>query len=100
MTPPLEAETEITGPSAAKLFVPSEKEDADLFLVLRVFTPDLKEAVFHGALDPNTPIGGGWLRASHHKLDTELTKEYRPYHTHNEKQPLKPGQVYELNVEI
>ena len=100
LTPPLETETEITGPSAAKLFVSSETEDADLFLVLRVFTPDLKEVVFHGALDPNTPIGGGWLRASHRKLDTALRKEYRPYHTHDEKQPLKPGEIYELDVEI
>ena len=100
LTPPLEKETEITGPSAAKLFVSSETEDADLFLVLRVFAPDLKEVVFQGALDPHTPIGQGWLRASHRKLDPKLTKEYRPYHTHNEKQPLKPGQVYELNVEI
>ncbi len=100
LTPPLEKETEITGPSAAKLFVSSETEDADLFLVLRVFAPDMKEVVFKGALDPNTPIGGGWLRASHRKLDPELTKEYRPYHTHDEKQPLKPGEIYELDVEI
>ena len=100
LTPPLEAETEITGPSAAKLFVASETEDLDLFLVLRVFTADLKEVVFQGALDPHTPIGQGWLRASHRKLDPELTLEYRPYHTHDEKQPLTPGEVYALDVEI
>lgn len=100
LTPPLEKETEITGPSAAKLFVSSETEDADLFLVLRVFAPDLKEVVFQGALDPHTPIGQGWLRASHRKLDPKLTTKYRPYHTHDEKQPLTPGKVYELDVEI
>lgn len=100
LTPPLETETEITGPSAAKLFVSSETEDADLFLVLRVIAPDLKEVVFQGALDPQTPIGQGWLRASHRKLDPELTTTYRPYHTHDEKQLLKPGKVYELEVEI
>ncbi len=38
MTPPLKAETEITGPVAAKLFVSSSTTDADLFLVLRVFS--------------------------------------------------------------
>ena len=100
LTPPLEAAMEITGPSAAKLYVSSETADADLFLVLRVFTPDLKEVVFQGALDPNTPIGGGWLRASHRKIDPALTLEYRPYHTHDEKQPLTPDEVYELDVEI
>ena len=100
LTPPLEAETEITGPLAAKLFVSSETEDADLFLVLRVFTADLKEVVFQGALDPHTPIAQGWLRASRRKLDPVLTTEYRPYHTHDEKQPLTPGEVYDLDVEI
>jgi hypothetical protein len=100
LTPPLEAETEITGPAAAKLFVSSESTDADLFLVLRVFTPDLKEVTFQGALDPHTPVAQGWLRASHRKLDPGLTLPYRPYHTHDEKQPLQPGQVYELDVEI
>jgi predicted acyl esterase len=100
LTAPLDKETEITGPVAAKLFVSSETEDADLFLVLRVFAPDLKEIVFPGALDPHTPIGQGWLRASHRKLDPGLTTQYRPYHTHDEKQPLTPGEVYELDVEI
>ena len=100
LTPPLDKETEITGPMAAKLFVSSETEDADLFLIVRVFAPDMKEIVFPGALDPHTPIAQGWLRASHRKLDPKLTKAYRPYHTHDEKQPLIPGQVYELDVEI
>ncbi len=62
LTAPLLAETEITGPSALKLFVSSSTSDADLFVVLRVFAPDLKEVVFQGAIDPHTPIGQGWLQ--------------------------------------
>src|SRR5262249_6541021 len=77
LTPPLAAATEITGPVAAKLFVSSETTDADLFVVLRVFAPDLREVTFQGALDPHTPIGQGWLRASHRKLDPALTLPYR-----------------------
>ncbi|MEE9534309.1 MAG: CocE/NonD family hydrolase [Acidimicrobiia bacterium] len=100
LTSPLEAETEITGPAAARLFVSSSTEDADLFLVLRLFAPDLKEVVFQGALDPHTPIGQGWLRASHRRLDPELSTAYRPYHTHDEKLPLTPGEMVELEVEI
>ncbi len=100
LTPPLEAQTEITGPIAAKLNVSSSTRDADLFLVLRVLSPNLKEVVYQGALDPHTPIAQGWLRASHRKLDAKLSRPYRPYHTHDEVQPLKPGQVYELDVEI
>jgi predicted acyl esterase len=100
LTGPLARETEITGPSAVKLFVSSSTADADLFVVLRVFTGELKEVVFQGAIDPHTPIGQGWLRASHRKLDRRLSTPYRPYHTHDRKQPLKNGEVTELDIEI
>ena len=97
---PLTEETEITGPLAARLFVSSSTTDADFFLVFRVFTPDLREVTFMGAIDPHTPIAQGWLRASHRKLDRALSTEYRPYHTHDEKQPLAPGDIVQLDVEI
>jgi predicted acyl esterase len=97
---PLEHETEITGPLAARLFVSSSTADADLFLVFRVFSPDMREVVFMGAIDPHTPVAQGWLRASHRKLDSKLSTEYRPYHTHDEPQPMKPGEVVQLDVEI
>ena len=42
----------------------------------------------------------GWLRASHRKLDAVRSLPYRPYHSHDEIQPLKPGNVYELEIEI
>ena len=100
LTPPLAHDTEITGPSALKLFVSSSTADADIFAVLRVFSPDLKEVVFQGAIDPHTPVGQGWLRASHRQLDKKLSKPYRPYHTHTKKQPLKPGEVVALDIEI
>jgi len=100
LTAPLDRETEITGPSAVKLFISSSTSDADIFVVLRVFSPDMKEVVFQGAIDPHAPIGQGWLRASHRALDKELSKPYRPYHTHTKKQPLKPGEVVSLDVEI
>ena len=100
LTPPLEAETEITGPIAARLWVSSSTADADLFLVLRVFAPDLREVTFIGAIDPHTPIAQGWLRASHRKLDPGLSLPYRPYHSHDEAQPLVPGEPVALDVEI
>jgi predicted acyl esterase len=99
-TPPLKEEMEITGPAAARLFMSSSTKDADVFVVLRVFRTDGKEVVFQGALDPHTPIGQGWLRASHRKLDPQLSTEYRPYHTHDGVDPLTPGEVVSLDVEI
>jgi len=100
LTAPLERDTEITGPIAAKLWVSSATEDADLFLVVRIFAPDLREVTFMGALDPHTPVAQGWLRASHRKLDRKLSLPHRPYHTHDEIQKLKPGEVCELDIEV
>lgn len=99
-TPPLETRTEVTGPVAARLFVSSTTSDADLFLVLRVFDPDGAEVVVQGAVDPHTPIGQGWLRASHRKLDPDRSEPWRPWHTHDEVWPLTPGEIVQVEVEI
>ena len=100
LTAPLATDTELTGPSAVKLFVSSSLDDADVFVVLRVFSPNMREVVFQGAIDPHTPVGQGWLRASHRKLDPSLSTPWRPYHTHDEVQALRPGEVVELDIEI
>ncbi len=98
--PPVRGETEITGPSAARLFISSTTRDADLFLIVRAFSPAGEEVTFQGALDPNTPIANGWLRASHRRLDTVRSRPYQPYHPHDAVEPLTPGEVYELHIEI
>lgn len=98
--PPQKQEVELTGPMALKLFISSTTVDADIFAVVRVYDKENKEVLFHGALDPKTPVAQGWLRASHRKLDKKKSLPYRPWHTHDQKQALVPGQVYELDVEI
>ena len=97
---PFQSETEITGPISLKLFASSETSDADIFAVLRIFDPQGGEVTFQGAIDPHTPVAQGWLRASHRRLDEELSLPYRPYHTHDRAEPLTPGEIYELDVEI
>jgi predicted acyl esterase len=92
--------TEITGPLAAKLWASSSTTDADLFLVFRIFTADLREVTFAGAIDPHTPVAQGWLRASHRALDPQLTREWRPYHTHARADKLQPGVPVELDIEL
>ena len=100
LAPPLDAETELTGPLAATLFVSSSTSDADLFLTLQAFDPGGREVEFQGTVDPHTPLAQGWLRASHRKLDVGRSRPDRPYHSHDEQQPLEPGRVYEVQVEI
>lgn len=99
LSPPLEKGTEITGPLAAKLFGSSSTTDMDLFVTIQAFK-DGKEIEFIGVMMKRTPLSQGWLRASHRKLDMSKTLPYRPYHTHDEIQPIEPGRVYELDVEI
>ena len=100
LSPPLEQETELTGPMALKLYLSSSTIDADLFVTVMAFAPDGREVAFQGTVDPNTPLAQGWLRASHRKLDSRKSLPHRPYHTHDDKSPLRPGQVYEVDVEI
>jgi predicted acyl esterase len=89
-------ETEVTGPLAAKLFVSSTTTDADVFLIVQLFDPDGLEVT----TDPNTPIANGWLRASHRALDPERSLPWQPFHPHDRVEPLVPGEVYELDIEI
>jgi predicted acyl esterase len=100
LSAPLGNETELTGPLAATLFISSSTTDADLFVTFQAFSPDGREVEFQGTVDPHTPLAQGWLRASHRKLDTARSKIYRPYHSHDEAQPLTPGEVYKVEVEI
>lgn len=97
---PMPKITEVTGPMAAKLFIQSNTSDADLFLIVQVWDPQGRELTFQGALDPNTPISMGWLRASHRKLDITRSTLWQPFHTHDEKQPLSDGELVELDIEI
>ena len=40
------------------------------------------------------------MRASHRKTDPSKSLPYRPWHTHDDKQALIPGQPVDLDVEI
>lgn len=99
-TEPYPEETEITGPLAARLFVSSSTTDADLFLIVQLFDPAGNEVTFEGSTDPNTPIANGWLRASHRALDPERSERWQPHHPHDLVEPLEPGEVYQLDIEL
>lgn len=99
-TEPMKEDMVIAGPLSAKLFVKSTTEDADIFITVRVLDKDGRDVTFVSANDAHGVVGTGWLRASHRKLDKSKSLPYRPWHTHDEKQPLVPGVTYELDIEI
>ncbi len=99
-TPPLRQDLEVTGPVVLTLWASSTTEDMDIFATLRNIDADGKDVWEIGQQQQNVPVAKGWLRASHRKLDPELSLPYRPYHAHNERQWLKRDQPVRLDVEI
>ncbi len=100
-TPPMEHDTEITGPIVLNLWVSSTSEDMDIFATLRNIGPDGKDVCEVGQRgDPVPCVTKGWLRASHRALDPAKSLPYRPYHAHTRRQWLNPGEVVECQVEI
>ena len=100
-TAPLDKDTEVTGPLTMNLWVSSTSEDMDIFVTLRNIGPDgndVNEIGQHG--QPVPCVTKGWLRASHRKLDPERSLPYRPYHAHNERLWLKPGEIVECQIEV
>ena len=99
-TPPMQEETEITGPIVLNLWVSSTSKDMDIFATIRHIGADGKDLWEVGQHGQPVPVTKGWLRASHRKLDPERSLPYRPYHAHNERWWLKPGEPVECQVEI
>lgn len=97
---PVIEQLEITGPLAATIYASSSTSDMDLFVTLRLFDPMGNEVLFVGAVEPNAPVTQGWLRASHRRLDSERSTPWRPWHVHDDPEPIVPGEVYELAVEL
>ena len=99
-TAPFAAATEITGPINLVLWVSSSTEDMDMFATLRNIDRDGKDVWEIGQQQQPVPMAKGWLRVSHRKLDPRRSLPYRPYHAHDERQPLKPGEIVQVQVEV
>ena len=100
-TPAMTEDMEVTGPLVLNLWVASTSEDMDIYATIRNIDPDGKDVEEVGQRGEPVPcVTKGWLRASHRKLDPEMSLPYRPYHAHDERWWLEPGQVVECQVEI
>jgi uncharacterized protein len=98
---PMEADTEITGPIVLVVWVSSTSEDMDIFATIRNIGPDGRDVWEIGQQGwDEVPVTKGWLRASHRKLDPARSLPCRPYHAHDERQWLSPGEIVECHVEI
>jgi putative CocE/NonD family hydrolase len=99
-TAPLKEDTEVTGPVTLVLWVASTTEDIDIFATIRNMGPDGKDVFEQGQQGQPVPVAKGWLRASHRRKDDARSTPWRPYHTHLEREWLKPKEVVQMEVEI
>jgi predicted acyl esterase len=100
LSQPMTHERTLIGHACVKLWVSSSTCDADLFLILRVFAPDMREVTFSGANDPHTPVAHGWLRMSSRRLDEARSTALLPAYTNANTDLLNPDEIYAANVEI
>jgi putative CocE/NonD family hydrolase len=91
-TAPMTEDREFTGHATLTLHASSDQTDMDVIVKLSLVS---------GAPGAGLPIkvSQGWLRASHRAEDPELTSDMRPFQ-HNAEEPLEPGKVYELHIEL
>lgn len=97
---PVPEKTAITGPLAATLYVSTEQPDVDVFLTLRVQDPDGNDVRLRSAVDPRGVVTLGWLRASQRTLDAKASTPHVPVHPHDRVEPVVPGEVMRLDIEI
>jgi len=93
-TKPFGQGREFTGDGVLVLYASSDQTDLDLIVKLCVIS-----AASSGTTRARK-VTCGWLRASHRAEDPSLTKEMRPFHSHQMAEPLEPGKPYELRVEL
>jgi hypothetical protein len=99
-TEPLKEDMEVTGPVTLVLWVSSSTRDMDIFATLRNIDPDGKDVMEMGQQGQPVPLAKGYLRASQRQLDQNLSLKYRPYHSHRDREWLKPKEVVRVDVEI
>jgi len=97
-----ERDTELTGSMALKLWVATtEGDDLDVFAVIRKQDARKRDVFFFGFNGfAKDGVAKGWLRVSHRELDPERSRPGRPWHTHLRYEPIEPGQVTPVEIEI
>ncbi len=91
-TEPLAEDLVVAGPASLDVWLSSTADDTDLQVTVTEVRPDGME----------TYVQRGWLRASHRKLDPELSTPLRPYQTHKRADAalLTPGEPELMRVEV
>lgn len=90
-TPPMDRDREFTGQGVLELFASTDQTDLDVIV---------KMSLLPGSGGRAKKVSQGWLRASHRAEDPELTTEMRPFLAHQSEEPLQPGEIVRLRIEM
>jgi predicted acyl esterase len=90
VTPPMVENTEVCGPMVLNLYASTTDTKVLWFVNLLEIDPAGNERV----------LTRGWLRGSQRRVDPEKSRPWQPYHPHDGREPLTPGEIYEFNIEI
>jgi putative CocE/NonD family hydrolase len=94
---PLETPLELAGHPSATIYVSSDEIDSDFIVTVSEQMPNAGPP---GRQPPATIISRGWLRASHRAIDESASGDHRPVHHHVSPEPLVPGEIYRLEIEL
>jgi putative CocE/NonD family hydrolase len=94
-------DVEITGPMALRLFLELRRaEDVYLFVGVQKLRGG-RMVPFEGSFGYGFDrVTTGWLKASLRKLDPDQSTPWRPVHTYDETQLLKPGEVVPMDIAL
>jgi predicted acyl esterase len=95
-------QTELSGSMTLRLWVATSAATyLDLFVKLRNFDATGDEVFFYGynGFDRDG-VAKGWLLASHRALDPERSRPGMPWHSHLKADPVRPGEIVALEIEV
>lgn len=89
-TPMMVENTEVIGPLVLNFW--ASTTDTEVLWFVTLFQED--EA------GTETILTRGWLRGSQRAVDPSKSTPWSIHHPHDRREPLKPGEIYEFNIEI
>ncbi len=92
-TAPFDRDREFTGQGVLVLHASFDQTDMDVVVKLSLLPVE-------SVGQQGVKVSQGWLRASHRAEDEALTTEMRLFHSHQAIEPIIPGEVYALRVEL
>ncbi len=94
-------EMELAGPMKLRLQVELvDATDAHLFVAVSKVVAD-RVLRFEGPFGFGCDVvARGWLRLAHRRVDESRSEIYRPFHPGDRAEPLRPGQVAPVEIEI